>query len=160
MEYDCENMKRIYFVTLIEVILILIVVCIYIYNTIKRQGNIVGDRPFGSFGENFFTDYCLPVNIIMHCVIIAGLVGLLYSYCIPVLMDFPAALNDDYIENSGYVIRWSCYQENTNKLRIIEITDENDNNITLHVYGYGLHKGDYVTVRYYEHSHYGMVIYD
>lgn len=77
-------LRRVYVVALIEIIIFLLVILFYVFNTIRRHGNIVGDSPFGRYGEE----------------------------------------------------------------------------IALKVYGYGLHKDEYIKVRYYKHSKYGKVVYE
>lgn len=153
-------LRRVYVVALIEIIIFLLVILFYVFNTIRRHGNVVGDSPFGSYGEDFFVRHSVIVNILSHCFMIILSAVLLYFYCIPVLRDLPAALNDDYIENRGYVVKWSYSQENTNKLRTISIIDETGEEIALKVYGYGLHKDEYIKVRYFKHSKYGKVVYE
>ena len=154
------DLKRVYFVTLIEALFFLGVLAYYVINTIRRRGNIVGEEPFGELGKSFFSNHLILVNIISHGFMIILSVGLLRFFCIPVLMDFPNAINNKYIEKRGEVTKWSYSQENTNKLRWISIIDENHDEIRVRVYSYGVHKGDIITVQYYEHSKYGRVKYN
>lgn len=153
-------MKRVYFVTLIEILILFFVICYYVICTIKRHGNIIGESPFGEYGRNFFIKNSLLVNIISHCFMLILSFAILRFYCIPVFMDFHAALNGAYVETTGIVEKWSFSQENTNKLRIISIVDQNNEEINLKVYGYGVHKGETITVQYYEHSKYGRIKYN
>ena len=153
-------MKRIYIVTLIEVLIILLGIGIYVFYTIKKHGNILGENPFGSYGENFFKNHSLLANAICHFLVYGLSLFILIELCIPVIMDFPAAMNDEYMETSGYVVRWDITQENTNKLRRISIIDEENAELHLNVYGYSLHKDEYIKVRYFKHSKYGKVVYE
>ena len=133
---------------------------IYVFYTIKKRGNILGEKPFGIYGQSFFKNHSLLANMICHVIIYGMAVFILITECVPVIMDLPAAVKEDYIETEGYVIRWDITQENTIKLRRISIMNDENEEIHLNIYGYSLEKGEYIEVRYLEHSKYGMVIYE
>ena len=153
-------MYRVLIVALFKGAIIILGYVMYIISSITKRGDIVGDAPFGSYGESFFTKYNLFINIFTHVVLIILFIIFWILYLYPLVKDIPNAIQDDYIVTSGEVVSWDYTQENTNKLRVISVKSGENEEITVHVYGYGVHKGDTITVAYFPNSKYGKVVYE
>lgn len=151
-------MRRIFIIQSIRYGMILFAILFYTYLAIKRHGDIFGNRPLGDVGEHFFKIHKRGANMVCHIFMLVTLILFSVSYYIPMALDLPSVIKNDFISDNGEVVRWDFSQPNTSKLRHISIKDENGNITELRLVVKEMHPGDYIYVEYWEHSKIGHVV--
>lgn len=77
---------------------------------------------------------------------------------IPAVQDFPIVMSENYLEVEGTVTEWNYSDEEKSEIRVIGIMDNKTNKeIFVTVYSKGIHKGEYLKVKYLPHSKYGEI---
>ena len=77
---------------------------------------------------------------------------------IPAVQDFPNAMSENYLEVEGTVTKWNYSDEEKSEIRVIGIMDnKTKKEIFVTVYSKGIHKGEYLKVKYLPHSKYGAI---
>ncbi len=91
---------------------------------------------------------------------IAGIILILAFLWVvpPAVQDFPNVISENYLQVEGKVTAWDYSDEDKYEIRAIGIMDNKTNKeIFVTVYSKGIHKGEYLRVRYLPNSKYGEI---
>ncbi|GAB6105649.1 hypothetical protein JCM17039_24030 [Blautia glucerasea] len=97
------------------------------------------------------------INTISKVIVGIFLIPSFLGTTVPAVTDLPNVINKNYLQSEGIVTSWDYSDENKNEIRSIGITDKNGNEIFVTVYSKGIHKGDYLKVKYLPVSKYGVI---
>lgn len=98
------------------------------------------------------------INIILKGIVAGFLILSFVDVVIPAVQDFPNAMSENYLEVEGTVTKWNYSDEEKSEIRVIGIMDnKTKKEIFVTVYSKGIHKGEYLKVKYLPHSKYGAI---
>ena len=147
----------------------LIIVCLYIralffailiiwflYQILKKKRWVRWERSARDM-KDFIKRNEKRINTISKVIVGIFLIPSFLGTTVPAVIDLPNVINKNYLQSEGSVTSWDFSDENKNKIRCIGITDKNGNEIFVTVYSKGIHKGDYLKVKYLPVSKYGTI---
>ena len=98
------------------------------------------------------------INMILKGIVASFLILSFVDVVIPAVQDFPIVMSENYLEVEGIVTEWNYSDEEKSEIRVIGIMDNKTNKeIFVTVYSKGIHKGEYLKVKYLPHSKYGEI---
>ena len=98
------------------------------------------------------------INMILKGIVASFLILSFVDVVIPAVQDFPIVMSENYLEVDGSETAWNYSDEEKSEIRVIGIMDNKTNKeIFVTVYSKGIHKGEYLKVKYLPHSKYGEI---
>lgn len=147
----------------------LIIVCLYIralffailiiwflYQILRKKRWVRWERAARDM-KDFIKRNEKKINTISKVIVGIFLIPSFLETTVPAVTDLPNVINKNYLQSEGIVTSWDYSDENKNEIRSIGITDKNGNEIFVTVYSKGIHKGDYLKVKYLPVSKYGVI---
>lgn len=98
------------------------------------------------------------MNIISNSIIAIFLIPSFLWLVVPAVKDVPSVMSENYLQVEGIVTSWNYSDEDETEMRVIGIMDtDTKKEIFVTVYSKGIHKGEYLKVKYLPHSKYGEI---
>lgn len=141
----------------IETLLLSIFAIWFLYQVFKKKRWIRWEKIVPDMRE-FVKRNEKRINMILKGIVAVFLILSFVDVVVPAVQDFPNMMSENYLQVEGTVTAWDYSDEEKAEKRVIGITDnKTKKEIFVTVYSKGIHKGEYLKVKYLPNSKYGEI---
>lgn len=150
-------MGRIIIVLYTEDLLLSVLIIWFLYHLIKRKRIFRWEKAPMDM-RDFVKRNEKKMNMISNGIIGIILIPSFLWVVPPAVQDFPNVISENYLQAEGKVTAWDYSNEDEYQTRAVGIMDhKTEQEISVTVYSKGIHKGEYLKVRYLPNSKYGEI---
>lgn len=150
-------MGRIIIVLYTEALLLSALIIWFLYHLIKRKRIFRWEKAPMDM-RDFVKRNEKKMNMISNGIIGIILIPSFLWVVPPAVQDFPNVISENYLQAEGKVTVWDYSNEDEYQTRAVRIMDhKTKQEISVTVYSKGIHKGEYLKVRYLPNSKYGEI---